>query len=124
MWVRPRPITTANQALDPEESETLELGAKYSLFDGALGLTGSLFKVLKSNALITDPVSGNVQLQSGQKQRVQGLELSATGKITDDLSMSPPPIPILESGDHLRSIAAAPPRPSSASPIPTPSASR
>jgi len=84
----PTPITTANQALDPEESETLELGAKYSLFDGALGLTGSIFKILKSNATITDPVSGNVQLQSGQKQRVQGLELSATGKIADDLSIT------------------------------------
>ena len=84
----PTPISTANQALEPEESETLELGAKYSLFDGALGLTGSIFKILKSNATITDPVSGNVQLQSGQKQRVQGLELSATGKVTDDLSVT------------------------------------
>jgi catecholate siderophore receptor len=84
----PTPISTANQALDPEESETLELGAKYSLFDGALGLTGSVFKILKSNAVLTDPVSGNVQLQSSQKQRVQGLELSATGKITDDLAIT------------------------------------
>jgi catecholate siderophore receptor len=83
----PTPISTANQALDPEESETVELGAKYSLFDGALGLTGSIFKILKSNATITDPATGNLQLQSGQKQRVQGLELSATGKITDDLAV-------------------------------------
>ncbi len=82
------PITTANQALEPEESETLELGAKYSLFDGALGLTGSLFKILKANATITDPVSGLVQLQSGQKQRVQGAEFSATGKLIDDLSVT------------------------------------
>ncbi len=84
----PTPITVANQALAPEESETLELGAKYILFDGALGLSGSLFKILKSNATITDPVSGLVQLQSGQKQRVQGLELSATGKLIDDLSVT------------------------------------
>jgi catecholate siderophore receptor len=84
----PTPISTANQTLDPEESETLELGAKYSLFDGGLGLSASIFKVLKSNAVLTDPASGNIQLQSGQKQRVQGLELSATGKITDDLSIT------------------------------------
>ncbi|HKB95632.1 MAG TPA: TonB-dependent receptor, partial [Rhizomicrobium sp.] len=84
----PTPITTANQALDPEKSETLELGAKYSLLDGALGLTGSVFQVTKSNAVLTDPVSGNVQLQSGQKQRVQGVELSATGKITDEFSIT------------------------------------
>jgi len=84
----PTPISTTNQALDPEESETLELGAKYSLFDGGLGLSASIFKVLKSNAVLTDPASGNIQLQSGQKQRVQGLELSATGKITDDLNVT------------------------------------
>jgi catecholate siderophore receptor len=84
----PTPITTANQALDPEESETLEAGAKYSLFDGALGLTASAFKILKSNAVLTDPTSGNIQLQSGQKQRVQGVELSATGRITDDLAVT------------------------------------
>ena len=79
----PTPITTANQALDPELSETLEIGAKKSFFDGALGLSGSLFKVLKSNALITDPVSGTATAQSGERDRVQGLELSATGQITD-----------------------------------------
>ncbi len=79
----PTPITTANQALDPEKSETLEVGAKKSFFGGALGLSGSLFKVLKSNALITDPVSGISTAQSGERDRVQGLELSVTGQITE-----------------------------------------
>ena len=79
----PTPITTANQGLDPELSETLELGAKKSFFNGALGLSGAVFKVLKSNALITDPVSGTTTAQSGERDRVQGLELSATGQITD-----------------------------------------
>jgi catecholate siderophore receptor len=79
----PTPITTANQGLDPELSETLELGAKKSFFDGALGLSGAVFKVLKSNALITDPVSGTTTAQSGERDRVQGVELSATGQITD-----------------------------------------
>jgi catecholate siderophore receptor len=79
----PTPITTANQGLDPELSETLELGAKKSFFDGALGFSGAVFKVLKSNALITDPVSGTTTAQSGERDRVQGVELSATGQITD-----------------------------------------
>ena len=79
----PTPITTANQSLDPERSETLEIGTKHSFFDGALGLSGSLFKVLKSNALITDPVSGTASAQSGERDRVQGVEFSATGQITD-----------------------------------------
>ncbi|MBA2590183.1 MAG: TonB-dependent receptor [Alphaproteobacteria bacterium] len=79
----PTPITTANQALDPELSETLEIGAKKSFFDGALGLSGSVFKVLKANSVITDPVSGISTAQSGEKDRVQGLEFSATGQITE-----------------------------------------
>jgi catecholate siderophore receptor len=79
----PTPITTANQGLDPELSETLEAGAKKSFFDGALGVAGSVFKVLKSNALLTDPATGTASVQSGERDRVQGLELSVTGQITD-----------------------------------------
>jgi catecholate siderophore receptor len=79
----PTPITTANQALDPELSETLEIGAKKSFFDGALGLAGSIFNVLKSNALITDPATGTATVQSGERDRVQGFEFSATGQITE-----------------------------------------
>jgi catecholate siderophore receptor len=79
----PAPISAANQGLDPEKSETLEVGAKKSFFDGALGLSGSLFKVLKSNAVITDPATGTATIQSGERDRVQGLELSVTGQITD-----------------------------------------
>jgi catecholate siderophore receptor len=83
----PTPITAANQALEPEVGESFELGGKYSLLNGQLGLTGSAFQETKANATITDPLSGNVQLQSGQRQRVQGYELAATGKVTHDLSL-------------------------------------
>lgn len=79
----PTPITTVNQGLDPEISQTLELGAKKSFFDDTLGLSGALFKVIKSNALITDPVSGTTTAQPGERDRVQGVELFATGQITD-----------------------------------------
>ncbi len=83
----PTPVTTANQALDPEKSETFEVGAKYSVWEGKLGLAGSLFQVNKSNATLVDPVSGQITLQSGQRQRVRGFELSATGTVTEDLSI-------------------------------------
>ena len=52
-----------------------------------MGLAGSVFEETKANATITDPVSGNVELQSGQRQRVQGYEVSATGKLTGNLSL-------------------------------------
>jgi len=82
----PTPLSSANQALDPERSENLEVGAKVSLFDGNLGLSGSLFQVTKSNATTTDPSTGNLVV-SGQRQRVRGLELSATGYVTEDWSV-------------------------------------
>lgn len=83
----PTPITTANQALAPEKSETFEVGAKYSLSDGKLGLAGSLFQVNKANATLVDPNTGQVTLQSGQRQRVKGFELSATGAVSEDFSI-------------------------------------
>jgi catecholate siderophore receptor len=85
----PNPLTSAAQAaLRPDKSETIEVGAKFSLFDGGLGLTGSLFSVTKSNALQTDPVSGAVLLQSSQKQRVQGFEASATGQVLPHFNLT------------------------------------
>ena len=65
---------------DPEENELWELGAKVSTPDGRLGFAAALFRVEKGNASYVD-LSGNTAL-SGEEQRVQGVELSATGSIT------------------------------------------
>jgi catecholate siderophore receptor len=83
----PTPISAANQALDPERSENLEVGAKFSLFDDALGLSGSLFQVTKSNTLLRAD-TGEVQVQSGERDRVRGFELSATGRITPEWNVT------------------------------------
>jgi len=86
---QPTPISSAAaSALKPDKSETIEAGAKLSIFDGKLGLAGSLFQVTKSNALQTDPVSGTILLQSSQKQRVQGFEASATGEVIEHLNLT------------------------------------
>jgi catecholate siderophore receptor len=85
----PTPIaSSAAAALRPDKSENLEVGAKFSLFDDALGLTGSLFQVTKSNALQTDPNTGTVLLQSSQRQRVQGFEASATGEVLPHFNLT------------------------------------
>lgn len=84
----PTSLRAGEDALDPEKSETLELGAKFSLLDGVLGVTGSLFKVLKSNATVTDPNTGLVEVQSGQRQRVQGLEAAITGAILPEWTLT------------------------------------
>ncbi len=86
---QPTPISSAaSSALKPDKSETIEAGAKFSTFNGKLGLTGSVFQVTKSNALQIDPANGAVLLQSSQKQRVQGFEASATGEVIEHLNLT------------------------------------
>jgi catecholate siderophore receptor len=85
----PNPISSADQAaLAPDKSENVEAGAKFTLLGGALGLSASLFDESKSNALQTDPATGDVLLQSSQKQRVQGFEASATGEVLAHLAVT------------------------------------
>lgn len=83
----PTPLTAANQTLAPEKSETFELGVKHSLYNGELGLSASIFQVKKNNATLTDPATGTVTLQSGQKQRVRGAEFSVTGEIAEGVNV-------------------------------------
>ena len=85
----PTPIaSSAASALRPDKSENLEVGAKFGLFDGVLGVAGSVFQVTKSNALQTDPLTGTVVLQSSQRQRVQGFEGSVTGEVLPHFSLT------------------------------------
>jgi len=84
----PNPLSATNSVLKPEKSENIEIGAKFSLFDGGLGVSTSLFQVTKGNATQTDPVSGDINLQSSQKQRVQGFEASVTGEVLPHLNLT------------------------------------
>lgn len=81
----PNPLSNQPD-LDPEDNETYEIGAKISLLDGKLGLTGALFRTNKSNAYYNDPITGDAVV-TGDEQRVQGIELGATGNITDAWSI-------------------------------------
>ena len=75
-------LAVATKDLEPEVNQTWEAGAKVSVAQGRLGLTGSIFQVKKDNALQTDPSTGFIQAQSGERQRIRGVELGATGRIT------------------------------------------
>ena len=72
----------SNTTLEPEESDLWEVGGKASLFGGRLGLTAALFHVKKNNSQQVDPVTGNIVV-TNETQRVQGIELGVTGKVTD-----------------------------------------
>ena len=83
----PTPISSAlSSALKPDKSETIELGAKVNL--NGIGLTASVFSETKSNALQTDPATGNIDIQSSQKQRVQGFSASVTGEVVKSLNLT------------------------------------
>lgn len=73
---------TANTAIDPEKTYTVEVGSKWDFFGGRLLLSGAGFHVEKTNARTPGLLPGDpVQVLEG-RQRVNGLELSATGSFT------------------------------------------
>jgi iron complex outermembrane recepter protein len=74
--------TNANQVLAPIKTEQLELGGKLEL--GELTLTGALFD-LKKPFEYTDAAT-LTYVQNGI-QRHRGLELTATGRVTPDLTV-------------------------------------
>ena len=67
-----------NADTDPEENRNFEVGAKIGLLNNALSLQGALFRLEKTNARTTDPVT-LLQVLEG-KQRVQGFELGVVGR--------------------------------------------
>ncbi len=74
-------LTTKTADLGPVKAETYEAGAKNTLLDGGLILSGAVFQTTVDNAQTNDPENPNITLLEGN-QRVDGLELGATGHIT------------------------------------------
>jgi catecholate siderophore receptor len=77
-------LAATTKDLDPEESQTYEAGAKVNFFGDKLGVTASVYKVKKDNAKQTDPATGFIQAQSGQRQEINGYAIGVTGKVTKD----------------------------------------
>lgn len=65
--------------LDPEESQSFELGAKWNLFNDTLAVSGALFKSTRENAQIQ--VLPGVYQQVGEVE-VEGFELGVSGNLT------------------------------------------
>lgn len=73
-------VSGATADLSSEKNRSLELGTKWTFFNSALELDGAIFRVEKTNAR-EQLADGSYQLAG--EQRVQGVELGATGKVTD-----------------------------------------
>ncbi len=74
-------LTAANSDLDPEKNRNYEIGTKWDFFGDDLSLTAALFRTEKTNARIDDPDGATTQVLDGE-QRVNGLELGYSGKLT------------------------------------------
>ena len=66
--------------MEPEETTNYEIGTKWDLLDQRLSLTAALFRTEKENARVQVDTDS---YENVGETRVQGVELSASGKITD-----------------------------------------
>ncbi|MFW0757578.1 TonB-dependent receptor [Pseudomonas sp. H11T01] len=66
--------------MEPEETTNYEVGTKWDLLNDRLSLTAAVFRTEKENARVQVDTTS---FQNVGKTRVDGFELSATGKLTD-----------------------------------------
>jgi catecholate siderophore receptor len=78
-------LAPTNAALDPEEFENFEVGAKWDL-NPSLSLTAALFQLDRRNVAIPDPNDPTVSILV-DGQRTEGLELGVSGRISESWSI-------------------------------------
>lgn len=71
-------------SLDPETSRTFEVGTKWDVIKEKLSLSAAAFNTRKTNARTEDPNNPNDIVVLEGVQQVQGIELGASGNVTDD----------------------------------------
>ena len=77
---------TSVASLAPEQTRTIEAGAKVDVLKNRLSLSGAIFRIEKTNLRIADPFNNTVSILDGIA-RVDGIELAAVGKVTDKWSV-------------------------------------
>lgn len=77
-------LTATLAALDPEEFENLEIGAKWNLTD-RLELAGALYRLDRENTRATDPTTLLTVLTGAQRSK--GAEISLAGSLTEKWEM-------------------------------------
>ncbi len=76
-----------NINVDPEQSETYEVGTKWDFLDELLQFTAAVFRTNKTNARTENPAdAGDLVVLDGE-QRVDGIELGVAGNLTKDWTL-------------------------------------
>ncbi|MFJ6025107.1 TonB-dependent receptor [Brevundimonas sp. NPDC092305] len=70
-----------NVVLDPEDTESFEVGAKVNLFGDRLALSAAAYQLSRKNAVIRTGTGANDFQQAGEVE-VKGVELGVSGNIT------------------------------------------
>ncbi|SHJ83131.1 catecholate siderophore receptor [Roseomonas rosea] len=83
----PAAATNFDNNIRPERNTNHEIGAKISLLDNRLGLTAALFHAEKGNATYLDADTNEVSA-TGDVQRIRGLELGITGRVTPEWNIN------------------------------------
>jgi catecholate siderophore receptor len=78
--------SASSAALAPEQTRTIEVGAKADVNDGKISLASAVFRIEKTNLRINNPFDNTVQVLDGIA-RVDGIEVGATGQVTDRWSV-------------------------------------
>lgn len=79
------PVTNANTAQEPTVSKQVEIGAKADV--GGLLLSGALFRLDKASTRYLDNGDDTYTFATDGKQRFTGIELTATGRLTPQLTV-------------------------------------
>ncbi len=74
-------LTSNTADLGPMKAKSCEAGAKTAWLNGAVSLTGAVFHTEVDNAQTNDPDNPTITVLNGD-QRVQGLEIGASGHLT------------------------------------------
>jgi len=80
-------LAASNAALEPEKFRNHEFGAKWDVRPD-LAFTAAIYRLDRSNVAVVDPLdSTRLILLAGNSQRVSGLELGLSGKLTERWSL-------------------------------------
>lgn len=82
------PTSTSNFDLDPEQSQTFELGTKWNVLEEKLNLTAAIFKTNKTNARTEDPADPTDIIVLDGEQVVEGFEFGLGGAVTSWWNLS------------------------------------
>jgi catecholate siderophore receptor len=81
-------IPNGQQSLAPVESEVDEIGAKADLLNNKLNVNAAVFRIKKKNDYENRGTAGDPQFVAIGTSQVEGFEIGATGKLTDQWSIS------------------------------------